>query len=48
MKKINIIFWIVTGIFSAFMIFTAIPDALNQPEAIDFISAKLLYPQYFV
>ncbi len=48
MKKINIAYWIITGIFAAFMFYTAIPDILNSPDAVDFISKKLGYPEYFL
>ncbi len=46
MKKTKIIFWIVTGIFSAFMLMSSIPDILNTPEAITFMT-HLGYPPYF-
>lgn len=46
MKKIKIIYWIVTALFAAFMIFTAIPDVLMVPDAVTFIS-HLGYPKYF-
>ncbi len=47
MKKDNIIYWIITGLFSAFMLFSSIPDVLCLPEAAKFITA-LGYPMYFV
>ena len=47
MKKLNIAYWIITGLFAAFMISTAIPDVLKSPEAVTFIM-KLGYPEYFV
>jgi len=47
MKKVKIFYWIITGLFAAFMFFTAIPDVLMQPEAVTFITA-LGYPDYFV
>lgn len=47
MKKTKIYFWIITGLFSAFMLFSAIPDVLMLPEAITFIN-HLGYPNYFV
>src|SRR5687768_8501803 len=47
MKKIKTAYWIVTGLFSAFMIFSAIPDALESPEAMKFVTG-LGYPDYFV
>lgn len=47
MKRTKIFYWIVTGLFSAFMLFTAIPDVLVIPDAAKFI-AGLGYPKYFV
>lgn len=47
MKRIKIWYWIITGLFAAFMLFSAIPDVLAQPEAISFVTA-LGYPEYFV
>ncbi len=46
MKKTNIIFWIATGLFSVFMLFASIPDALVIPEAHEFMT-HLGYPDYF-
>ena len=48
MKKIKILYWIFTGLFSAFMIFSAIPDALSTKEALDFLHDKMGYPSYLV
>ena len=47
MKKTKIYYWIVTGLFSAFMLFSSIPDIMAQPEAIAFLG-HLGYPPYFV
>ena len=47
MKRLKIYYWVVTGLFAAFMIFSAVPDILMQPEAVSFITA-LGYPAYFV
>jgi len=47
MKKTNILYWVITGLFAAFMTFTAIPDMIAKPEAISFI-VQLGYPKYFV
>ncbi|MES2371221.1 MAG: DoxX family protein [Bacteroidota bacterium] len=47
MKKTRTWYWIITGIFAAFMLFTAIPDVLETPEAMAFMTA-LGYPAYFV
>jgi uncharacterized membrane protein YphA (DoxX/SURF4 family) len=46
MKKTNLIFWIITGIFSAFMLFTSIPDIILNEETKTFMQ-KLGYPDYF-
>ena len=34
MKKTNIIYWILTGLFAFVMVGSAIPDALSQPIAV--------------
>lgn len=47
MKKTNTLYWIYTGLFSALMLFSSIPDILKDEEAIKFI-ATLGYPEYFV
>ncbi|HMI01407.1 MAG TPA: DoxX family protein [Pedobacter sp.] len=47
MKKTNIFYWIITGIFAAFMLFTAIPDIMMSPDAVKMISG-LGYPNYFI
>ena len=47
MKKTNLIYWIFTGLFSAFMLLTAIPDVLNSPDAAAFMTGQLGYPAYF-
>ena len=48
MKKTNIIYWTITGIFGAFMLFSAIPDIIVVPEAVEFVSNKLGYPAYII
>ena len=47
MKRIKIIYWTVTILFAAFMIFTAIPDILMAPDAVTFMN-QLGYPNYFI
>lgn len=47
MKKINTWYWIITIIFAGFMIFSAVPDMMMAPEAINMITG-LGYPKYFV
>ncbi len=46
MKKTNTIFWIVTGIFAAFMLFSASQEIMNNADAKKFIN-DLGYPNYF-
>jgi hypothetical protein len=47
MKKTKIFFWIITGLFAAFMLFSAISDLLVLPEAIEFMT-HLGYPVYII
>ena len=47
MKKINITYWIITAIFAAFMLFSAIPDILVAPDAVAMVTG-LGYPKYFI
>src|SRR5687767_12391808 len=47
MKKINIAYWIITGLFAAFMLFSAIPDIMVVPEAVAMITG-LGYPKYLI
>jgi hypothetical protein len=46
MKKIRILYWVLTIIFAGFMAFTAVTDALLTPEAVKFMN-HLGYPNYF-
>jgi uncharacterized membrane protein YphA (DoxX/SURF4 family) len=46
MKKTKVLYWIFTGLFAAFMVFTAIPDVMQVPDAVKFMS-HLGYPGYF-
>ncbi len=48
MKKVNTLYWIFTSLFGGFMMFTAIPDIMVVPDAIEFVSNKLGYPQYII
>jgi hypothetical protein len=47
MKKTNIFYWIITGLFSAFMLFSAFPDIISSPDAIKFMN-HLGYPNYII
>jgi hypothetical protein len=48
MKKVNILYWAFTGLFGAFMLFSAIPDIIVVPEAVEFVNGKLGYPVYLI
>ena len=47
MKKTNTIYWILTGLFAGFMLFSAIPNIMVNEESVKFIG-QLGYPKYFI
>jgi hypothetical protein len=47
MKKTKTIYWVVTSLFAAFMLFTAIPDIILNADAVKFMT-ELGYPMYFI
>lgn len=47
MKKTNIIYWIFTALFGAFMLMSAIPDIMVTADALTFMR-QLGYPDYFI
>ena len=47
MKRTNLLYWIITGIFAAFMLFSSVPDIMMSPDAITFMR-HLGYPDYFI
>lgn len=47
MKKINIFYWTVTGIFAAFMLAFSIPDIIMIPEAKEGFK-QMGYPAYLL
>ena len=47
MKKTRTLYWIITLLFSAFMIFSSVPDILLVPDALTFMH-HLGYPNYFI
>lgn len=48
MKKLNLTYWIITGLFGAFMFFTAVPNLLTDVESVAFINDMLGYPEYII
>jgi DoxX-like family len=47
-KTINIIYWISTGLFAAFMLLGSIPDVIQHPSAVEMVVKNLGYPAYFL
>jgi len=48
MKKTKIIFWIITGLFSALMLLTSWPDIMVSEDAVKFMKDQLGYPMYMI
>lgn len=48
MKRINIFYWVSTGLFAAFMIFSSVSNVIMDPQAVDFIGGGLGYPEYII
>ena len=48
MKKVNILYWVFTGLFAAMMIMSAIPDIFSNPIAVKGMHGDLGYPLYFI
>jgi hypothetical protein len=47
MKKVNVIFWISTGLFGAFMFFSGITNILVIPDAVA-VFQQLGFPTYII
>jgi len=48
MKKTNIIYWILTGLFAILMLGSAIPDIFSSPVAVKGMHEDLGYPLFFI
>ena len=48
MKKVNITYWLITGLFAAFMLFSSIPDIMVTAESVTFMKNGLGYPIYII
>ena len=46
-KRINNVYWVVTGLMAAFMLMASVPDVLRLPEAVE-IFGQLGYPTYLL
>ena len=47
MKKLNILYWIFTGLFAAFMLFSGISNFLVTPDSVTLFNT-LGYPNYLI
>jgi hypothetical protein len=47
MRSIKILYWVFTGLFAAFMVFSAIPNIMVNQQSID-IFTQLGYPTYLI
>jgi hypothetical protein len=48
MKKINVLYWIFTGLFAAMMFMSAVPDIFSSSIAVKGMHGDLGYPLYFI
>jgi DoxX-like family len=48
MKRTNILYWSFTGIFAAFMLFSAVPNIMSDEASVELINKMLGYPVYFI
>jgi hypothetical protein len=46
-KKINVAYWIITGLYAAFMLLTSIPYLMMTNNTVKFIQ-QLYYPDYLI
>ena len=48
MKKINILYWVFTGLLVALMLASGIQNLLSTQPSVELISKQLHYPEYFI
>ena len=48
MKKINIFYWVFTGLLAFLMLGSSIPDIISHPLAVKGMHEELGYPVYFI
>jgi len=48
MKKINILYWVFTGLFAGLMLFSSFSNIVTAPEAVELLKTKLGYPVYII
>ena len=47
-KTTNILYWVLTGLFSAFIIFSSIGGVTLNPQGVELMHDHLGYPNYFI
>jgi uncharacterized membrane protein YphA (DoxX/SURF4 family) len=47
MKKINIIYWVATGLLLAMMLLSGVMSIINGPKSVEMMHDHLGYPNYF-
>ncbi len=48
MKKVNILYWVFTGLYAAFIIVSSIPNVISSASSVDMIVKQMGYPAYFL
>ena len=48
MKRNDVLYWSVTGLFCLLMILSAVPDIIRVPQAVEMVEHHLGYPPYFL
>ena len=48
MKKINILYWVFTGLYAAFIISTSIPNVISSAGSVEMVVKQMGYPAYFL
>lgn len=48
MKRLNIAYWIITSLFSAFMIFSSYGGLILNADAVAYLHDHMGYPLYFI
>lgn len=48
MKRTKIIYWVVTGLFAVFMIFSSIENIMMTDGSVDLIATQLQFPRYLI
>lgn len=48
MKKINILYWVFTGLYAAFIISGSIPNVMSSASSVEMVVKQMGYPAYFL